>query len=93
MVKKFATLDRANSLNIRSCSLPIGNLLKKSRRNALNIDTVACMLSAYVKFKNWEKAYNYSMPKRFLKEDANLEDTGNVFLDGLINVKGMIKEQ
>ena len=92
VVRKFATLDRANSLNIKSVRLPIATLLKKCKRNALNIDTVATILSAQLKFKDWEKAFNYAMPKRFLKDDVNLDETGNLFKDEVFNLRGLVKD-
>ncbi len=92
VVKKYATLGRANSLKIKSARLPISNFLKSCKRTALNVDTVATMLSAYLKFKDWEKAFYYTMPKRFLKEDANLQETGNLYKDDVINIRGLVNE-
>jgi tRNA (guanine9-N1)-methyltransferase len=70
-VLKDASLMRAKDLGIESRSLPITQYMRG--RICLNLDHVVSMLCKFKETRDWKKAFDYSAPKRWKKEDGKEE--------------------
>lgn len=68
-IRKFASLQRARDLGIRTGKLPINKFMGLTRRKPLNIDTVVLLLADVVETKDWEKSFLRVCPKRLLLEE------------------------
>ncbi|KAL4479540.1 hypothetical protein ABPG72_018526 [Tetrahymena utriculariae] len=73
-VKKWASFDRANSMNIKSAKLPINSYLSDLTRRALNIDTVTVMMGLAIHLNfDWKTTTLTVLGNRKINEDLKEE--------------------
>ncbi|CAD8188728.1 unnamed protein product [Paramecium octaurelia] len=69
VIIKNATLNRSRQLGVRSAKLPIGQFIKKSYKKCLNVSTAALMISGWLKYKDWSKAFDSIVPQKFKEQE------------------------
>ncbi|CAD8175557.1 unnamed protein product [Paramecium pentaurelia] len=69
VILKNATLNRSRQLGVRCAKLPIGQLIKKNYKKCLNVSTAALMISGWLKYKDWSKAFDSIVPQKFKEQD------------------------
>lgn len=65
-ISKYRSLDKANSLSIKTARLPLNEFLPKLMNPVLNINNVIEIISRYVETNNWETTIKELIPKRML---------------------------
>ncbi len=65
-VSKNRSLFKANSLNIKTGKLPLGEHLEDIRNTVLNINTVMEIIANFMETKNWKDSIEKVLPKRMI---------------------------
>ncbi|CAD8108059.1 unnamed protein product [Paramecium sonneborni] len=73
VIMKNATLNRSRQLGVRSAKLPIGQFIKKNYKKCLNVSTAALMISGWLQYKDWSKAFDSIVPQKFKEQEAEMQ--------------------
>ncbi|CAD8107570.1 unnamed protein product [Paramecium sonneborni] len=73
VIIKNATLNRSRQLGVRSAKLPIGQYIKKNYKKCLNVSTAALMITGWLKYKDWSKAFDSVVPQKFKDQEAEMQ--------------------